>query len=211
MTMDSKLIRTSSFLGATLTVCALLASCGGGGGGTVFADALWQVRCPVGLAGCALGGTPHDVFGFDGQDNGPEHDPGAVRTTCTVDSLADGNVAIAFSVSLGGASLAVRNAVVPEGGGTILGTACRTTVVEDSVTYAGQCGSSAPSASQPCQLSTITLDPHAADGPTLQTTLLCQNVTTASDPLRFIRDLERGSPAPRATPAPLRFIHCTGL
>jgi len=212
MTMLSKTIRISSFFAAASLSCALVASCGGGGGGgRVFADAIWQVRCPTGLAGCSTGVGQHNVFGFDGQDDGPEGDPGLVRASCTLNPLDGGNVAIAMSVTLGGASLQVRNAVVPEAGGTIIGTGCNVTVVEDSVTYSGQCGSGVPSAAQPCQISNISLDPRNMDGPTLTASVLCQNVTSPSDPTRFIRDVERGTPAARGTAAPLRFIHCAGL
>jgi hypothetical protein len=209
--MDSKLIRISSFLGASLAACTLLASCGGGGSSQVFADAIWQVRCPPGLAGCSTPGDQHNVFGFDGEEDGVEGNPGLVRASCSIDPIADGNVAISFSVQLESATLNVRNAVVPEGGGSILGTGCQVTVIDDSVTYVGQCGGSVPSDAQPCQIASITMDPRAEDGPTLQASLLCANITSPSDPTIFIRDVERGVGSPRGTASPLRFINCAGL
>lgn len=209
--MLSKTIRFSSIFAVASLGCALLAACGGGGGGTVFADAIWQVRCPVGAMACSTSVDQHNIFGFDGQDDGPEGDPGVVRARCSLDPATGGNVAVSMSVALGGNSLTIRNALVPEAGGTIIGTGCSTVVVEDSVTYDGQCGSSAPSDAQPCQIANVTFDPRAADGPTLQTTLLCLNITSPSDRTRFIRDVERGIPSARGTAAPLRFIHCTGL
>ncbi|NOY92402.1 MAG: hypothetical protein GXP55_14505 [Deltaproteobacteria bacterium] len=211
--MDSKLIRISSFLGAAFTACTLLIACGGGGNGTVFADAIWQVRCPPGLAGCSSPGDAHNVFGFDSEENDITSggQPGLVRTTCTIDPIGDGDVAIAFSVQIAGATLAVRNAVVTDGGGAIQGTACQVTITDDSVTYVGRCGGSAPSDTQPCQLSNITMDPRADDGPTLQTSLLCTRITSPSDPTIFIRNVERGVGSPRGTPAPVRLIHCPGI
>jgi len=71
-------------LGGTTLLCATSTGCETGAGrpdasthastdagiDPVFADAIWQVRCPIGLASCATDGARHNVFGFDGQEDG---------------------------------------------------------------------------------------------------------------------------------------------
>ncbi|MCB9604668.1 MAG: hypothetical protein H6720_30485 [Sandaracinus sp.] len=185
----------------------LLAACGDDGVG-LFADVQWQVRCPGDLAGCSRDGEPVDVFASEGDDG--------FNIACEVDE-SGGLRFISFNVSTGGQRLQVTGLQTGVDGGAVTGTGCRVTIVDDSTTYEGACGSSAPSASQPCQITGLSfIEDRVGDtdvgsyGPELQMSMSCQGVTAAADPMRFRRDLYR-SRTTGTTPANIRLINCTGL
>ena len=186
----------------------LLAACGGDDGVGLFADVQWQVRCPRDLSGCSRDGEDVDVFASEGDDG--------VAISCQVDE-SGGNRFVRFSVGEGGRRLAVQGIQVGEGGGPVTGTGCRVTVVDDSTTYEGACGSAPPSASQPCQISGLQFIEDRVDdtdtgrfGPEVVMQMSCIGVTAAADPTRFRRDLYR-SRTTGTTAANIRFINCPGF
>ncbi|MCA9613440.1 MAG: hypothetical protein KC586_11860 [Myxococcales bacterium] len=185
----------------------LLAACGDDGVG-LFADTQWQVRCPPALAGCSRDGENVDVFASEGDEG--------VNISCEVDESGDLRF-VSFNVSQGGHRLQVTGLQTGLNGGAVTGTGCRVTVVDDSTTYEGACGSSAPSVSQPCQITGLSfIEDRVGDtdsgrfGPEVVMSMTCQGVTAAADPVRFQRDVYR-SRTSGTTPANIRLINCNGL
>lgn len=207
------------YVAISMLCMPLMASCGSSGSGRVFADAIWQARCPSTLMGCASDGDPHDVFGFDGDEfeSVDGVTTGLLTARCDLVELPDdsGNATLSFRAQVGGAnaySVEVQNAVVNlETGGMLLGSGCFLRLLDDSVTYQGGCGANAPSEAQPCQLGPVTVDPNGEDGRELRTTILCEALPSPSGPTVFQRDLEQGRDVSRGTPAPIRFINCGGV
>ncbi|MBX3252171.1 MAG: hypothetical protein KF901_33665 [Myxococcales bacterium] len=194
-----------------LPMMLVLVACGGDQVG-LFADMQWQVRCPRDLAGCSRNGEPADVFAGASE-------PG-VNISCLVQESGATRF-IRFDVSQGGQRLAIDGLAVPVAGGPVQGTGCSVTVVDDSVTYNGRCGSSPVSVEQPCRVSAVNFitEPTGVGdegefGPELKLDLQCggaagSGVTSASDPMRFRRDVYRTREG--TTPATIRLINCPGL
>lgn len=208
-------MRRLVYVAISVVCMPLLASCGSSGSGRVFADAIWQARCPPTLMGCPSDGDPHDVFGFDGDDftSADGVATGTITARCSLTELSDGNATLSFTAQVGGQYLVRVNGAVTnfETGGPVLGAGCSLQIVDDSVTYQGACGANAPSEAQPCQLGPIVIDPDAEDGRELRTTILCSSIVAPSAPTVLQRDIERGRPEARGTPAPIRFINCGGV
>ncbi len=185
----------------------LLAACGDDGVG-LFADARWQVRCPRDLAGCSRDGENVDILQSDGEDG--------ISIACTVDET-DANRFVDFNISDGRRRLSINGIQTGLEGGAVTGTGCTVTVVDDSTTYVGRCGTNAPSEAQPCQISGLSFIERRTGegdegeyGPEVVLNLTCQNITSAADPLRFRRDVYRRNDM-GTTPASVRLINCDGL
>lgn len=185
----------------------LLAACGDDGVG-LFADAQWQVRCPSGLMGCSRDGEEVDVFASAGDDG--------VTISCSVDESGD-NRFVRFNLAQDGRRLSIDGLQTSATGGAVTGTGCTVTLVDDSTTYVGRCGSTAPNDTQPCQITGLSfIEDRVGDtdmgrfGPEVVMSMTCQNITSASDPIRFRRDLYR-SRTSGTTPANIRLINCDGL
>jgi hypothetical protein len=185
----------------------LLAACGDDGVG-LFADAQWQVRCPRDLAGCSRDGEDVDVFASAGDDG--------VTISCQVDESGDTRF-VRFNLAQGGRRLSIDGIETSASGGAVVGTGCTVTVVDDSTTYVGRCGTNPPSAAQPCQISGLSFVEDRVDdtdmgrfGPEVVMGLTCNSITSASDPIRFRRDVYR-SRTSGMTPANIRLINCDGL
>jgi hypothetical protein len=88
---------------------------------------------------------------------------------------------------------------------------CTVRLTEGGVVFSDlHCGPELPSASQPCQISTVSIDEGAADGPKLSTTVLCRDIQ--NDSASETRDLvSPDSPSPADMPAPITIIHCDGV
>lgn len=194
-----------------LPLMLMLVACGGDEVG-LFADMQWQVRCPRDLAGCSRNGEPVDVFAG-------ANEPG-VSVSCLVQE-SGGTRFIRFEVSQGGQRLSVDGLAVPAAGGPVQGTGCNVGVTDDNVTYTGRCGAGMPTVEQPCQISAVSFvtDPTGVGdegefGPELKMNLACggaanTGVTSASDPMRFRRDVVRSRDG--TLPASIRIINCPGL
>jgi len=183
----------------------LLAACGDDGVG-LFADAQWQVRCPRDLAGCSRDGENDDIFAAASD----------VTVSCQVDESGDSRF-VRFNLSQGGQRLSIDGIETGVSGGAVVGTGCTVTVVDDSNTYVGRCGTNAPSESQPCQISGLSFIEERVEGtdmgqygPEVVMRLTCNNITSASDPIRFRRDVYR-SRTSGTEPASIRVINCDGL
>ncbi|MEZ4251357.1 MAG: hypothetical protein R3B99_24360 [Polyangiales bacterium] len=155
----------------------LLAACGDDGVG-LFADVQWQVRCPGDLAGCSRDGEPVDVFASEGDDG--------FNIACEVDESGGLRFVNFQRVDRRTASAGHRPQTGVDGG-AVTGTGCRVTIVDDSTTYEGACGSSAPSASQPCQITGLSfIEDRVGDtdvgsyGPELQMSMSCQGFRAAA-------------------------------
>ena len=197
----------ASYMLSALLVC----SCGGDDPPT-FAELKYQVRCPVNpLAGCSRDGEQVDVFGYDGEPNDPQGSPeGSVSVSCDFSHNGDSRD-FSFSVMVGSGaeapSVRLFGATVNDAG--VVGGDCRLRVKDVTNTYEGACSSNPPSPEIPCQLGTVNLA-EGEDGPEVTTTILCQDITAATNPTQLRRDVEAGVPFPRETPASVRLIRCTG-
>lgn len=165
-------MRLSTFVGLGLSaaVTVLGASCSSPAQ-PAYADISYQTRCNhldgTPITGCT---TPisRDIYGFSG-DMGQ-------RFSCTIVERA-GQRAVNFTVTAqegDGTRLGVslQNASVPQAGGAVSGTCSFTWT--DGNTYGGNCGASAPTASQPCQVSSINFSTDTATGlPLMDVNVLC--------------------------------------
>ena len=185
----------------------------GGDEPKAFIETIYQLRCPSDLAGCSRDGQQVDIFGYDSEPNDDLGSPaGDVSLTCSYVTSGTSRT-LAFDVRVGsGASaprLRITGALVNEAAGGSVGGGCQVMLIDDSNTYAAACSGSAPSAEVPCQLGPVSLM-DGEFGPEISTTLLCTNITAATNPLQLRRNLEHGAGSPLRTPAALRLINCDG-
>lgn len=159
-----------SFLAASAVSLLGLASCSTPTQ-PIYADLSYQVRCThldgTPISGCTSPGR-RDIFGFNG-------DMGA-RFSCTTTERA-GNRSVSFTVSARDATgrdlgVSLQNANVAATGGPVTGT-CQFTFT-DGNTYGGNCAATAPSATQPCQVSSIQFTTDTDTGlPLTNVSVLC--------------------------------------
>lgn len=136
-----------------------------------YADISYQTRCihadGTPIMGCT---TPvsRDIFGFSG-------DMGQHFSCTIVDHGSTRSVNFRVTAQApDGANIGVtlQNASVASGGGPVTGT-CQFSWI-DGNTYGGNCGASAPTAAQPCQVSNIDFTTDTATGlPLMDVNVLC--------------------------------------
>lgn len=171
------MLRTIHLLGLSFVV---LAGCGDPNAGRLFAEVHYRVRCEE-TFGC---GSPPDrlVCGFTASDfcDGRGLDQEA-QLSCTVNQNED-NRTLTFTATQGSDfSIRVSAAVIPRDGGVAMGPACEVTVVEGANTYSGRCGSSVPSAEQPCQITNVAFFDDEGN-PTISGEIFCQHLENRSNP-----------------------------
>ncbi len=187
-----------------MIVAALgIAGCSSGGGATLDVDARWQLRCPADAPGCLTSRPAHAVDGLDG-------DPG-ILASCSVEDIGNGRRALNVLLEDATGSLELQNVILNANGGVQATAGCDVRLTESGVVFSDlHCGPELPSASQPCQISTVSIDEGAAGGPTLSTTVLCREIQ--DDGASETRDLvSPDAPAPADMPAPIKIIHCEGV
>lgn len=136
-----------------------------------YADISYQTRCihadGTPIMGCSTP-VPRDIYGFSG-DMGQ-------RFSCTIVETG-AQRSVNFTVTAQAADgtrlgVSLQNATVPATGGPVSGT-CQFTWV-DGNTYGGNCAATAPSATQPCQVSNIDFTTDTATGlPLMDVNVLC--------------------------------------
>ncbi len=188
-----------------LVLLALVAlgsvSCGGDGG-TMFADARWQVRCPPGFPMCSRAGEPVDIFAYDGDEG--------VQVSCAANPAGD-SLIINFQVARGSdPSFAVDGLVTGPDGGGVRGGACTVTVVDDGNTFQGACGPNPPSDAQPCQITSVAFDEEAETGdPRITTRIFCSHIPAPANPMLIQRDVTL--PMAPSEPATIAILNCDGI
>ena len=154
---------------------------------------------------CPRNGETVDVFNFDGTEG--------VTATCNIDE-SDGTRIVDFTLGPNsGQLMAVSGIVTSTEGGTVRGSSCRITVIDDANNFGGPveglCGANAPSEAQPCQIGPITFNAAGEDGPELRTTVLCSHLPSPSNPDLLQRDITR--PMAPTEPASIRIVNCPGI
>jgi hypothetical protein len=185
----------------------LTLSCAGDDG-TVAVDAQWNLTCPVGSeVGC--GSLAEDTcLGDVGQraivgargDSACTGDP--IIASCQAIDRPNGLRAVFLEAKVGdGFEFLLSGAAVDPADGSIQGSACNVTVVEDGLPYdVGACGGDPPSMDQPCQLSNI-----ATDGGEVAFDLQCRSLLSSTSGLGFDVGAVGGGPTT------IRFSNCTGF
>ncbi|MEM9067186.1 MAG: hypothetical protein AAGE52_01730 [Myxococcota bacterium] len=192
---------------ALLLSMGLLAVSCGDGGGKLFADARWQVRCPPGLPMCSRNGDVVDLFAFDGDEG--------INVSCSATESGEDARIINFTVARGSQpQLSVTGLLTGINGGTVRGESCRVTVLDDGNAYGGttegRCGANPPSEAQPCQIGAIEFDEEPETGdPRLSTTIECRNLRAPSNPELLQRDVT--FPMMATMPATIGILNCDGI
>jgi hypothetical protein len=181
-----------------LGLLALMVSCAAPAQ-PIYLDVAYQTQCNTAMGGQIAGCTPgmvRTITGFNG-DMGNRYSCSILErgSTRTVSFQVTSAVADATHTPLG---LALSGAVVATAGGAPSGSSTFTWT--DGNTYGGAAGALAPSATQPCQLSSITFTNdmntglpemdvavHCAEAPSIPLTTLTRSVsapgTTATAPI----------------------------
>lgn len=173
--------------------------------GVPFADIQYATRCDATL-GCP-GVMLRDICGFSGSD-ACEGFFDEAEVSCAVSS--DGALrTIDFSASQGGDfSIEIAGLQVPLAGGGASGAGCSVTLVEGADVYTGACGSSAPSETQPCQISDVRFTERAGT-PQVEGDFFCQFLTNSADPNLQIE--VTGISGGATWPGRFRLANCPGL
>jgi hypothetical protein len=183
--------------------------CGDPNAGALFADIQYATRCEMTL-GCP-GPVNRDVCGIN---NGDPCEGGApeARVSCVVQESADGARTLDFSASQGSDfTLTVSQATFSAAGGSAAGARCEVRVTEGANRYEGACGSSPPSAAQPCQISAVRFYDDMGN-PTVEGAIFCEFLPNQSQPMLQIEVTQVGSgPGPAAMPGRFRIANCQGL
>lgn len=219
------MLRTS-FAFASL---ALIAGCGDPNAGKLFADIQYRARCEE---------TPHcgalpdrDICGYSASDPCAMDAPEATLSCSVVEG--DGMRTISFTAQQGtGFSIRVQGLQVQDGSTVGMGAGCEVTVVEGANQYRGECGSSVPSAAQPCQINNLEFFDDEGN-PSFGGDIFCQYLPNLSNPDLHIEVTApaEGQPAfsgvaapympicdmysapfpPACLPMHFRFANCSGL
>lgn len=203
-------MRLSTFVGLGLSVAVSVAtaSCNPPAQ-PAYADIGYQTRCIHLLGDPIIGCTtplPRNIFGFSG-DMGQ-------RFSCTVSEHA-GLRSVNFTVTAEEADgtrlgVTLANATVQPGGGAVSGT-CQFTWT-DGNTYGGNCGASAPTATQPCQVRNIAFTTDTATGlPLMDVSVICRDapsIPATSPPAMRSVSATGTMPADPMTPFTIHFYSC---
>lgn len=173
----------------------------------VFGNAIWQVRCPEGIAGCFQDSPPNDVFGFNGETNAAGL---PITATCSYSSLSEGDM-VNLSLGLGTNFLRIERLLV--NGSRPVGNLCRVSVEQGANTYGGNsgtCGASEPSEEQPCQVQSVDILP-STDGAdsSISLDLYCELLKSPLNPEGLQANIT--SAAGATTPVVITVENCVGL
>jgi hypothetical protein len=166
-----------------------------------YAIADWQVRCDSAMLACTPGPS-RLVTGTSGVD-------GNSVSCSVVESATTRRVNFRVGSSVGGIDYAIGVAManVPRSGGSP-STGCTVTVEDDANTYVGACGATAPSDTQPCQV-TMDFDVDPSTGsPRVTAEILCDHLVNQADPT-IRRSIFMGAGSPN--PAHIEIFDCRGL
>ena len=192
-----------------LAASALFAGCNQDPKG-MFADFRWGVLCS-GSGSCTMDSPPREVLGYDGHPNEGDTS-GDVNVSCTW--LESGDLAILSLTALQpGYAIRVDGIVVDTAGGFNQSAECEVTVAETEpfdLGLVGACKVGETDPSAPCQ---VEVEVSTIDGdPTVTVNLLCDGITSPSDPVNIVRDVALGSvTATPSDPAVLQIRNCDGL
>lgn len=201
-------MRTAYFLSLVVSLSAC------SGEQQVGTDALWQVRCSPGVAGCASAEDIIDLTVFDGQmaDVGGAMETVAVR--CSLADLSNSNtqllnVSISSRTASGNQShvLQVQNLIIDATSGAVAGTGS-VVIKADDIDLEGRVGAAAPSEATPCRISPITFS-EREEGPAMSFELECRNISNPANPALTQRDLT--FPNMNDMPANINVFNCDGL
>ncbi len=187
------------------------AGCKDDGGGGLGVDARWQLRCPTPAGGCLNQRPAHAVSAREG-------DSDAV-VSCEIIDIGENQRAIFVEAAQASGSLEVEGLVVNFSGGVLDTAGCQVTIEEDGVIFGPHhCGPNAPSSEQPCQVTTVALNPNGSlvlddgtiSGPTLSTTIYCPTIQDegAAETRQLVSP---DSPPPNLMPAPISVVNCPGF
>lgn len=186
-------MRTLAGLLAFVSLLAL-AGCGGDDPLPPYADMQWRLRCNR-MGGCT-GYPMRDVYAFDGAEGN--------RVSCEIETR--GATREFFFSAYGPMNqfgIQLRNASFTGTGGAV-GGSCGVTVLEDGSNWIGTCGSSAPSAAQPCQITDFRIDPMMG----VLGKIYCEGLQQQGVP-ENLRELTHATEA--TMPMSFNFQNCTGL
>lgn len=201
-------MRTAYFLSLVFTLSAC------SGEQQVGTDALWQVRCSAGVAGC---GSPEDIIDltvFDGQMTEVDGQMETISVRCSVAPLANSNtqlmnVSISSRTMSGNTShvLQIQNLIIDATSGAISGTG-NVVIKADDIDLEGRVGSTPPTEGTPCRITPITFS-EREEGPAMSFDLECRNISNAANPALTQRDLT--FPGMPDMPANINVFNCDGL
>lgn len=201
--------------------------CGDPNAGALFADIQYATRCEEATPHCG-GPMNRDVCGIN---NGDPCEVGApeARVSCNVTESADGATrTLEFSASQGSDfGITVSQATFNSAGGSAAGAGCTVRITDGANRYEGRCGSSAPSASQPCQITAVRFYDDMGN-PTVEGAIFCEFMQNQSSPTLHLEvtQVGSGSPAfssagnicdtyattpPACNPGRFRIANCAGL
>lgn len=175
-----------------------------------YADMIYSVRCDEAQAlGVGCTGARHDINAQNGEDG--------VAVSCSVGANGDSrslNFRVTKTEGSSSSSIRVENATFDINSGLQTSTACRMTFTEGANTYAGDCGSGAPSTDQPCQMNDLMLTTDSMGNPQVEGDILCKFMPLQADPQptrnrEFTHDDSVSNGADH--PFHFRLIFCSGL
>lgn len=181
----------------TLGLFGLVSGCPSNDPAGVYADIQYAVRCE--MMGMCPGTVQRDINGFNGE--------GALRVTCRVTDSGDQRI-LNFSAASGSSyGITITNASFPRAGGSP-GAGCSVTVTDGPNTFTGTCGGAAPSAAQPCQISSVAFTTEVETGsPLITGQMLCEGLPNRADATR-VREVT--GPAAAGGPLTFNIYDCTG-
>ena len=176
--------------------------------GALFADIQYGTDCVV-TRGC-MSQPNRDICGISGGEpcGGVE---GTATLSCAV-SEDGASRRLTFSATQNsGFGISVRQAIVPTGGGGAGGGGCTVTITEGVNRYVGRCGSAAPTATQPCQITDVRFYDDMGNA-TLEGSIRCEGLENQANPAQAIEVHAKGSSAMAvSSPGSFRIANCSGL
>lgn len=205
--MRSKTLTSLLVLSAALALFA--GACNNQTPPRLYATMSWKMRCPDATdflppANCAMGcteGMDRLIDNFAGE--------GGTSVTCNVTQNETSRILNFRLGNSAGQSVSFQNVAVPRNGGSALSGTIRFREDND---YTGVAGGSAPSNTQPCQVSNVEFFPEAESGdPTIRGYVVCDLMRADAD-MRICRGLSMpGGSATAMEPAEFTIYGCPGL
>lgn len=175
----------------------------------LYATMAWKMRCPdapdfLPPANCVMGcteGMDRVIDNFAGE--------GGTSVTCNVTQTATSRILNFRLGNSAGQSVSFQNVAIPLAGGSALSGTVRFREDND---YTGIAGGTAPSNTQPCQVSNVTFFAEAESGdPTIRGYVVCDLMRADAD-MRICRGLSTvGGSAVATDPAEFTIYGCPGL
>ena len=168
--------------------------------GQLGADALWQIRCPRGTAGCTTPGEAANVIAYTGTMG--------ATVTCSVSELGNGDRLFNASIRANTTQrLQIQNLPITESG-VVAGTSGIVVVEDEGNTFRANVGSSTPNETTACQIASIA-PVDREEGPSAYFQLLCRGIFNPANPDRTRRDLAYPNDSDR--PAEITIFNCPGF